>query len=355
MKISFQEEKAFLSEEKLRRLQPEEVNPYITRLVSRLGQLSQIMTRDGDEFVAPYISVIQETLNCLLLKHSISVRNQMDFSLTIDPQDSGFPSFKDFYLLGKDRAIAEASLANFPSREKIIDCIRDAILRGDSPANPQDSLVKFDYFTNLTNANLLRDYYLSEPIVGGEEDGRRDYVLQWSCFERVSNLPVFYRLWLSQDSGDKPLDERFKPGLENIIYTTVAGLNDLRTVISCMDQAIESIHPKLIYKYVIGPYYDCLTENSPEIKKLFEGVEDPSMLKLRVQRVASVGTRRRSSQTWKKWLGIDVEKEYYGEVDDYDSRMIVPVRIRQKLPRDRDEYNRECKVYGVTDGGDISL
>ena len=110
-----------LGEENLRRLTPEQIIPYFTKLSSRLSQLSEIATREQDEFVTDYINVVKNTLDCLFLKHQLGGEDKVDFSLTIDPSDSGFPTPKDFYLLEKDKEKAKQILGILPSRENIIE------------------------------------------------------------------------------------------------------------------------------------------------------------------------------------------------------------------------------------------
>lgn len=349
-----EDSQVLLQRKELKRLKSDEVGPYLTRLSSGINQLSRILTREKDSFIFPYLSIIRDTLECLQLKHLLTGRNQLDFSLTIDPNDAGFPAFKDLYLLVKDKEIADETLKKIPPRGEIIKNIKEAIFRGDPSEKYQTLLMKYNFFRKVLETNLLKDYHLNEPKGGGEEGNRVDYTLEWNCIERMSSIPVFYRLWLRQDKNDIPLDVKSKPELENIIYMSTTGIDDLKTIISCMDQLIGPIHPKLIYKYYIGPYYDSLTNNTPELSELFKGVENPSLLKFRVERVASVGTRKKSTGIIKKWFGTELEKEYYGGVDKSDVRMIVPFRIAQKL-KNKDEYGNSCKVYGVTEGGEVTI
>jgi hypothetical protein len=181
-------------EENLKRLEPDEIRPYLGGLNRRLTELSTILAGEGHDFVSRYIAIVQETVHCLQLKHELEGEDRLDFSLTIDPSDSGFPTVRDFYFLEKDRVKAEPALSALPPREEIIETIRDQVLRGRPPTNGQVLLKRHNYYTKVKETNLLREYYLDNPKYAGQEGRKRFYILEWSCIERGSNVPVFYRM-----------------------------------------------------------------------------------------------------------------------------------------------------------------
>jgi len=338
-------------EENIRKLEPEQVKPYLDGLNKRLTELSKILVREDDEFVCHYIAIVQETMNCLALKHELAGPDQMDFSLTIDPTESGFPTVKDFYLLEKDKENAESALANLPPKDEITDMIRNNVLRSRSPEHGQILLKRHNYYSKLLETNLLKEYHLNEPKFIEEKNRKRSFTLEWCNIERGYNVPIFYRMYLYQDASYYPLDKEPSDKLKTIIYQSHYGMMDLRTLVSIIDKELDEIHPKLIYKYVIGPYHNSVTWNTEELDKILGSSDEQSILKFRKEAVASTMVRKFGGRI-RKWLGKQIEKEIYGPLDDSDKRMIVPFRVKQKLG-DKDEYEKPCKVYGVTKEGDI--
>ncbi len=339
--------------EEIKRIEPEQVKGYLISLNQRLEQLSKILMREKDHFVVPYLTVVRHTIDCLIAKHAFDGQDQIDFPLTIDPTHSGFPTVKDLYLLQKNKKEAPSALQQLSSRQEIIDTIRDAILKDRSPRHDQILLKRQRFFSKLLEGNLLEDYTLREPQLTGEaKNGRRQYTLEWACLERHTHVPVFYCLWLEQDAGAVPLHEKQNDVVKTILYSSQYSLSDLRMLVSEIDTAIDALHPKLIYKYTIGPFYHPLTTNSPELTHLLNGEDDKALLKFTLERVASVNVIDKPRNIFKRLLYGNLEKEVFGPLDDSDRRMIAPFRIKQKLV-DKDEKGNPCVVYGVTEGGDI--
>ena len=338
-----------VAEGNLKRLSDNEVVPYLNRLKSRLENLSVVLKKEGDEFVIPYVDIITNSLGCMLAKYELDGQDKLDFSLTINPTNSGFPTPKDFYMLEKNKEEAKGNLETLPPRDEIINKIGSAVLRGDSCVNAQMLLRRFNFFSKVSRAKVLEGYYLNQPKFVKEDGKRRSYVLEWSCIERVTNLPVFYRLCLTHNKSSPPLEREFGNNLKTVIYQTQFP-NDIKSFVSFIDNEVEEVHPKLLEKYTIGPYYDSLTRNNPQIVQLFDGLEDPSLLKFTFEKILSEGVRQ-----YGNWLdmitGKKTEREVFGPVDS-ETRIVAPFRIKQKL-NGCDENGKPCKVYGITNGGEI--
>ena len=338
-------------EENLRNLKPEQVVPYLTALDKRLSNLSEILLKEKEEFVPPYIQIIRDAIECLKLKHELIGHEQIDFPLTIDPTDSGFPTIKDFYLLEKDKEETEIVLSKAPEREEIIESIRNKILKGRSPVGAQMRLRRFDFYSKLKEMKLFNPYHFNEPKFIEERDKKNYYILEWTCLERGINSPVLYRMYLTQDKKFPRLDKEKNYKLESIIYPSHSGRIDLRNLVSNIDRQLDEIHPKLIYKYIIGPYYNNVTVNSDELMSFLKTTEEQSVLKYSIEAVASLSVRKHGNRL-RKLLGLEIEKEVYGPLDISDKRMIVPLKVKQRLG-ETDEYEMPCKIYGEGEGGDI--
>ncbi len=344
------------SSSELKILEDETAVEYLRRLNTRLGNLSAVLAREGNEFVEPYLEIVQNTMKGLMLKHEINGQDKIDFSLTISAIDSGFPTEKDIYLLEKNQEEAKATLQFLPERDEIIDLIRKAIFRNGSVANGQTMLRRHNFYSFLDSARLLRDYHLDEAKLVKDHEQRRYYTLEWACVETGSRLPVLYRMYLTQDSRFCRLEKRRNLGLETIIFQTQMGFIDLSTFARTVDNEIEEVHPKLVEKYTIGPYYDKETNNSHEMQAILEKAGNPSILKFTVEKVLSERVSKYGGESileriFNCLFRIKTEREVYGPTDS-ETKMIVPFRLKQEL-RNRDEYGNACQVYGVTMEGNI--
>jgi len=342
-----------LSENNIKVLNPLEISPYLTNLNTRLTNLSAILTREGDKFVEPYLRIVRDSIETLILKYQIEERDRIDFSLTMTPKESGFPTIKDFYLLLKNKGDAEQALAALPKRDEIVDVIRRAILWGESPINGQIMLKRHNFYSGLSTIKVLEDFHINEIKDLGEEGTRKWHTLAWSCIEKGSNLPVLYRLSFTQDKNSN-----IKDRLDTAICQSKYGFEDLRAFASLLDREIAEIHPKLFERCTIGPYYNGLTVNSDEINTLLDS-ENTGILKFTVDKVVSSKV-----QLYGNWvdrlMGNKTEREIFTP-NDSEMKMVVPFRIKQKLvrydkfnrPFSCDEFGKPCRVYGVTNGGEI--
>ncbi len=332
-------------------LEGESAINYLSRINFRLSDLKKIPDeQEGDDFILPFIKVVKNSIEALILKHQIGKLDEIDFPLTIFPK-SGFPTETDFYCLEKNKKEADQILEALPNREEIIDRIRRGIHKGYSIVNNQIMLKRFNYYSKLKDIKILEGYSIGNTELKKQKNGSRYYTTEWSCIERTSNLPVYYRMFFNQDSKKYPFNRADNPKLETIIYQTQVGLVSLDTLARTIDNEIEEIHPKQIYCVRIGPYYDQETENSDEINKLLEKDKNSSILKFSIEMVASEKTRPHYLSFWDRFIGKKIIRESYGPLD-IETRIITSFKTKQIIGN-TDEYGNPCKVYGVTNSGDV--
>jgi hypothetical protein len=324
--------------------------PYLKSLKQRLDNLSEILAREGDEFVTPYINILKDNIDCFELKYQLTGNDKVDFPLTIVPEQSGFPTEKDFFLLEKNKEDADEKLKILPEREEIIGRIRGAILREGSYVNSQIMLKRHNFYSKLSEVRVMSGYHLNEAKFVKKSKGRRLYTMEWTCLERASKLPVLYRLYSAQDEGREPLDKAKNARLETIIYPTQMSSVNLASFAALIDNEIEEIHPKLLERYIIGPFYNSSTENSKKMNDILGKDENSSLMKFTIERVVS--ERVREYGNWfEKVIGRKTEREIFGPVDS-EEKIITSFRIKQEMSG-KDEYGNPCKIYGVTKEGGI--
>jgi hypothetical protein len=276
--------------------------------------------------------------------------DKIDFPLTIVPEQSGFPTEKDFFLLEKNNEEAKEKLKILPEREEIIDRIRGAILRDSSYVNAQIMLKRHNFYSKVSETQIMSGYHLNEVKFVKRDKRRRLYTLEWTCIERDSKIPILYRLCAAQDEKREPLDKARNARLETMIYQTQMLSSNLASFAALIDNEIEEIHPKLLERYKMGPFYNALTENSKRMNEILQKEENSSLLKFTIERVVS--ERVTEYGGWfDRVIGKKTEREIFGPVDS-EEKIICPFRIKQELSG-KDEYDRPCNIYGVTKEGGI--
>jgi len=326
------------------RIDSDKTSEYLKSLSKRVSQLSGVLSDEDDAFVVPYLEVVKNSLHALELKHQLSGVNQLDFSFTIDPTSSGFPTIKDLLLVEQDKKCAKRKFADMPSRVKIVNYIRKRIFDAKNISHSQAILREYNYYSEVMDLNVFKEFHLgtARPVMGKDPKGNQKYTLQWSCIERGKNVPVLYRMYCEQNGGT-PLHKEHNATLETILRHCVDGIIDLRQLIQTIDESLDVLHPKQIQKYVVGPFYHPLTEKPDYIEKAFEESNDPSILAFHIETIMSVGSEK-VGRSLLNWSGTTRQK--YDSVN-LDNRMIVPFDIKQSWGNKR---NR--KLYGFTKDGE---
>ncbi|MDD5192039.1 MAG: hypothetical protein PHH54_01630 [Candidatus Nanoarchaeia archaeon] len=353
-------------------LNPEEIKPYLTRLQQRLSNLNTILSRNSqketdNEFAIPFIKQIKDSLDCFALKYLVNGEDQIDFALSINTINCGFPTVANFSYLERDKQRAKDILDNqLSKREKIISKIRANIMEGQPILHEQILLQRHNYFSKVMSTNLLPSLSVNtkDPEYCGTKDGRRNYFIDWSCIEAGLNVPVFYRMWFTQDAKFNPLhDEKGKKKekhqlLTYFIQESRRGIEDLREFVIHVDKKIDEIHPKQIRKYTVGPYYDKLTLNNSELENAFDNVNNASALRFTAEMVLSVDVtkmQRTLDYIAHFFTNKKIENEVYSDVKLMKYALIVPMRVKQKLKRGCDEHENPCEVYGVTESEEVTI
>ena len=352
----------------LRRLDKTEVGPYYSRIMKKVKDfkkvIGEISTEQFDHrFLAPSIDMLVDTLDCLRMKHETEGEDRIDFPPTISPFNSGFPTFKDFYLLDKDREKAQEVLGQLPAQEALLSTMKWKIRAGEPIDHEQILLRRNLYYSKLLETRTLpgTEMMSSKPEFKRTENNKRYYVLDWCGLQSAPFVPVFYRMWFTQDAGYPQLHASgetpaaVNPRLEDFVQQTKSGIDGMRNFATRLNQSIEEIHPKELRKYTVGPFSDSVTSNSEEMINAFDGCKDPSALKFKVELVLSVDIRQKLfKNAWEQFRAIAMQRpreyEVYSEAQVMHEGLIVPTRIKQNLMGDYNEYGNPCRVYGLTNG-----
>lgn len=328
----------------------QDIQPYIRGLDGRLEQLRIILEKEGNGFVLPFINRIRNSLRGFSLKYQINGDEHRTLPFTIDASYSGWPTVKDFYILEIDQRNAEINLSTLPQEKEIISSIARVLMHDGSPEKYQNILRirKFNEF--IKSAKILRESKKAHLEKGQQENGKRLYSAEWGGIEFTTQLPVFYRMIFTQNSGSLPLND-LPSQFELALYACLRGVVDVRRAAMEINNAYEDIHPKIVQKVTIGPFHSIETRNNGDLDSLLKGYQGEPVLRLRTDAVASFATRNHVRKGLISFFDRHFTREEYGPIDSV-RKMIVPFGMKQRL-QGHDEYG-PCTIYGVTSDGGIA-
>ncbi len=334
----------------LKTLEQQDSLSYISRLYSRLEDLSLIFKNEEDNFIIPYVELLKNSFKGLYLKYQLPEEKKIDFDLIINPFNSGYPTLKDFIALNENKKKAKENLDSIPKKEDILEIIKSGVMHGIAIDEAQDMLRRYNFY-NFIDRNELFDYNAS-PFTSyiKKEGSRRFYTLSWGNLDWLWKVPVYYHMCFQQDSRNDPFELNKVNVLKGLILQTKNSHVDLNILAQQIDSNVEEIHPKVIERFTLGPYFDGLTKNPEEIHALFNGDAEPSLQKFIRERATSEREKPYGG-LWEKMWGKKTVREVFS-VTYSETRMVVPFRIKQKLGN-YDEKGNPCKIYGIKNDGGI--
>lgn len=350
-------------------LQPEEINGYLANVILIITKLKDLFyNSENYSFKAPleesfdtkkdFCEFLDELIfffNALKRKFILQHKGINATSLSIDPTESGFPHFTDLWNFKKDHEAAAAQLDSLPPLDDIVKNAMNAIFEGEFPIREQLSYAKYNYFSYIKDKkSIISDYKMNKPVLIGEKDGQNLYKLIFYGFDERYNIFHFYSMLLTQSSQSlKQLRQddshQFLAEIRNYYK------QDLFRLAHHLDTFDREIHPKVIMKYTIGPYYSTTTLNEEHIDRLIKmEPKNPFLFKFQASGLVSIKTIKESSVVksfFNSLFGYANSREIFSDKFVYDY-MIVPFKLKQYL-RDKDETGKPAKIYGLLEGGDL--
>lgn len=337
-----------------RRLPDEAVVRYCNTLAVRSAafrrvigeeQLAGRLSRVAAAATTAFLDDLRATVMVMALKHGRQLLDAEPVPLTIDPTESGMPTFKDFWQLHEDHAQAQVRLTELPDHAALVQQALEALYNGRRPAREQILWLQRAYMERLAATPVIADFRVGTPVALTEGRGDHPFAVSWTSIVRSLNLFECTTLQFIERGG-----WHVSGGTEKL-YTLVQSLeggrhNPAEMLGLCNDVAW--IVPQAIERVVIGPYHHEWTENDSLVKRAFAAAPDDAwMLRCSIERVAA--TRPAARSTWDKLLGH--EPMEIGPVIR-SVAMLVPLPIKQQLG-DADEDNNPATVYGLSSAGDL--
>jgi hypothetical protein len=266
--------------------------------------------------------------------------------LTIDPTESGMPTFKDFWTLREDSERAKEQLAQIPDRAALIEQAIDQIYSGQKPIKQQILWLQRAYMERLAATPVVADFRQQPPTRIGSRNRDALYAVSWTGVVHSVNLFECTTLQFVERGGWHVTGGGRE--LSDLVDTLAGGRHTLQEILGLANEPAWIV-PQAIERVSIGPYHHRWTENDQFIQSAFEAShgDEPFMLRCTIERAAT--TQPASRTTLDSWLGRE-PMEAGPSIKHIV--LLVPLAMKQHLG-DKDEYGEECAVYGVSKEGDL--
>lgn len=339
-----------------RRLPDDAVVPYCNQLAERLvwvgkvlheeqreGHLSSAAAKGTEQF----LQELRATVMVMALKHGRQLLGVEPLPLTIDPTESGMPTFKDFWTLREDHEHAPEQVKQLPDREQLLEQATEAIFRGERPARQQVQWLELAYLSRLATTPVIADFQVGDPVLVGEERGSKTYALTWTNLIRSLNLFETTTLHFIERSGWYL--NSGKELLGRIMREFEAGRHTLQEMIGMANQA-GLVVPQTIERVTIGPYFHPWTQNDPIMLSAFAATGELStawLFRASIERAATTKASERSMMD-----SLFGREPVEAGPSVRSAVVLVPLAIKQQLG-DRDEDGNPAAVYGLSNSGDL--
>ena len=277
----------------------------------------------------------------------------------ISKAESGFPGFRNVLELENDFKTAESRLKTMPSEEDLREEMIDFILRKKKfPTQLQKSMAERSYLSSVLKQKHFSPLVLPRTIrVSVNPKTKRPYyVVHWGYFDGSANLPLVYMAVIEDSSSDivkmlvkgngklnksvnipLPVNGLLNPDLahqfddfcdKNSSYSLT-----LSTIASSMDKDFETLHPKQVRRFVLGPFYHAgITEHGHLVEEILSKVRKPENSWLMTWTMQEIYSIHETPAKWGIWGGEPARNQYYINSEDVDcARQGVSAFLRHAL------------------------
>ena len=181
--------------------------------------------------------------------------------LWIDVSESGFPNAQDMGNLSVDVIKRQERLRTLMPTSMLRQIALDHMIKEKTePLETLWELGERSYLEMLDDEKLFLPFNMFAEDIAvrpTREKGVRSYSCAWSCYDFRTNRPYVHLLTFDQDKEEKPLEQR-KPNmlkLLDVLQAEGSRVPDVGILAMAIDNALESIHPKILKRVGLGPLY----------------------------------------------------------------------------------------------------
>lgn len=203
-----------------------------------------------------FLQKLLYTIETLRVKYTYGASHNR--SLWVDLTDSGFPNSQEIVNLAQDLLSRKERMRALPVKSITKNILLDAmLLRHEAPHELLWQLSEREYLEMLNEEKLFLLFTPGDLLLRGEDKKYRNYSYSWACYDFRSNRPYIHLMTFDQDKDKQPLEEKRTTYYEFLQVVKGEGSRapDVAILAIAIDEAIESIHPKIVKRLCIGPLY----------------------------------------------------------------------------------------------------
>lgn len=189
-------------------------------------------------------------------------------SLEVDLTASGFPTHYEIELLNSDLASRDTRIKEVRSLDVLkVKLIDELVKRQRDPEEILWELGRRTFYEMLEHEKMFLVFTPGELQLRSVYEDYRSYVFSWGGYDFKTNCPFIHIMTFDQDIDEQPLEEHGANYEELIAVISQEGTRapEMAVVAVHIDNAIESIHPKILKRIGIGPLYSpFVAEINPE-------------------------------------------------------------------------------------------
>lgn len=217
--------------------------------------------------VPGFLRKLLYTIEVLRVKYTYgSMHNR---SLWVDLTDSGFPNSQEIMNITQDLLTRKERLRVLPVKSIRKSILLDTMLLPphEAPRELLWQLSEREYLEMLDEEKLFLLFTPGEIVCRGEDNKCRNYIYSWACYDFHSNRPYIHLMTFDQDKYKEPLEAKGTAYYEFLQVVKGEGSRapDVAILAIGIDEALESIHPKIVKRLSLGPLYGKLLFDNKEV------------------------------------------------------------------------------------------
>lgn len=211
--------------------------------------------------ITPLLERLRSTFKLVSLRHR--ARDEGAPGCRIDVTESGFPNQLEIGAIERDTVSRDEVLRSLPAAAMLRRILVDELFRSEQePDEVLRELARREYLERLTPGTAFCTFAegaltrLESPAAMTD----RRYLFSWGCYDFVTNRPFLHVLTFEQDGQRPPLEENAEERHRFIDVLRKEGgrAPALGVLAMSIDDALETIHPKLLKRICVGPHYSRL-------------------------------------------------------------------------------------------------
>jgi hypothetical protein len=308
---------------------------FLDQLDAALGHLGGVLEAPlGFGRATRAVERLRATLGCVRFLHGWPERFTLEASFTLNIADSGFPGFKDLWLVEEDRNQAAEKLASLPAVERIAESAVRDVRAGRFPLVWQRALVQRRYYERLLRTAVISGFEVGTPRLGTAPKDRPVHGLDWSGLSADDSRFIYQTLEFTTDPEHRPPAK--VDGASELFKTLrVAFREPLSTQFDHL-QTLPEVNPRSVARLAIGPFHANAIVPQPPLAALGD---DPGawLLECSVER-----------------LERDLLRDPDAPDAPVSTRVLVcPSTVKDRL-HGRGPDGQAARIFGVSPSGEVA-